>query len=38
MDFRDQGVIEGRGCGSAGMTMRSPYLQKAYELGRSLTD
>ena len=38
MDFRDQGVIEGRGCGSAGMTRRSPYLQKAYELGRSLKD
>ena len=36
MDFRDQGVIEGRGCGSAGMTKRSPYLQKAYELGRYL--
>jgi len=38
MDFRDQGVIEGRGCGSASMTRRSPYLQSAYELGRSIKD
>lgn len=36
MDFQDQGIIEGRGCGSAGMTRRSPYMSRAYELGRSL--
>ena len=38
MDFRDQGVIEGRGCGSAGMTRRSPHMKRAYELGHSLKD
>lgn len=36
MSFRNQGVIEGRGCGSVGMTKRSPYMKQAYELGRAL--
>ena len=36
MDFRDQGVIEGKGCGSPGMTKRSRHMKEAYELGRKL--
>ena len=36
MDFRDQGVIEGKGCGTPGMTSHSRYMKDAYELGRNL--
>lgn len=36
MSFRDQGVIEGRGCGTPGMTKRSGYMKEAYNLGRML--
>ncbi len=36
MAFQDQGIIEGRGCGSPGMTKRSRFMKEAYELGRAL--
>lgn len=36
MNFRDQGMILGTGCGSVSMTKRSPFLNQAYELGKSL--
>jgi len=36
MDFQDQGVVAGRGCGTPDMTRRSRYMKDAYELGRSL--
>ena len=34
MDFRDQGIIEGKGCGTVDMTRRSQYMKDAYALGR----
>lgn len=36
MDFNDQGMVLGYGCGTPGMTKRSPHLKEAYELGASL--
>ena len=36
MNFQDQGMILGTGCGSVSMTKRSPFLNQAYELGKSL--
>lgn len=36
MDFQDQGVVLGKGCGTPEMTSRSRYMQDAYELGRSV--
>lgn len=36
MDFQDIGMILGKGCGSVMMTKSSPYVEKAYELGKSL--
>ena len=36
MHFKDCGMILGGGCGTPGMTKRSPYPQAAYELGRSI--
>ena len=36
MDFRDQGIIEGKGCGTPDMTRRSKYMKDAYELGKNL--
>jgi len=36
MDFRDQGVILGKGCGTPEMTSKSKYMQDAYALGRSV--
>ena len=36
MDFQDQGIIEGRGCGSVSMTRGSKYMKAAFELGRDL--
>ena len=36
LNLTDRGRVLGYGCGTPGMTRRSPYLQKAYELGRSL--
>lgn len=36
LNFKDQGMILGFGCGTVSMTERSGYLQKAYELGKSV--
>jgi len=36
MSFQDQGIIEGRGCGTVSMTKGSQYMKAAYQLGRSL--
>ena len=38
MNFRDQGMILGTGCGTPQMTERSGFCEKAYQLGRSLRD
>ena len=36
LDFQDQGRILGKGCGSPSMKKRSPYPERAYELGKRL--
>lgn len=36
LNFDNQGMILGKGCGSPAMTKRSKYMKKAYELGKSL--
>ena len=36
LDFRDQGRVLGKGCGSPSMTKRSPYPERAYELGKGI--
>ena len=36
LNFTDMGSIWGRGCGTPSMTARSRYVEKAYELGKSL--
>lgn len=36
LNFRDRGMVLGRGCGMPAMTGRSDFLRRAYELGRSL--
>lgn len=36
MEFRDLGIITGKGCGTPEMTGRSQYPQQAYELGKTL--
>lgn len=36
LNFKDQGMILGRGCGTPSMTMNSPYPKNAYELGKAL--
>ena len=36
LDFEDQGMILGYGCGTPSMTKRSGYPEKAYALGRRL--
>ena len=36
MQFEDMGTVLGGGCGTPGMTKRSGYPEKAYELGRSI--
>ena len=36
MHFKDCGMVLGGGCGTPEMTKRSGYVEKAYELGRSL--
>ena len=36
LNLTDRGRVLGYGCGTPGMTRRSGYPQKAYELGRSL--
>lgn len=36
LNFQDQGMVLGRGCGAPSMTRSSGYLEKAYELGKSV--
>ena len=36
LNFRDQGMILGRGCGTPSMTRSSTFPRKAYQLGRGL--
>lgn len=36
LNLQDTGMVLGKGCGTLSMTARSPYMSKAYELGRSL--
>lgn len=36
LNFQDQGMILGKGCGTPSMTQRSAYLPMAYRLGRGL--
>lgn len=36
LSLDDQGMVLGKGCGALGMTLRSPYPDQAYQLGRSL--
>lgn len=36
MDFTDLGMVIGKGCGTPAMTKRSSYVEKAYELGKSM--
>ena len=36
LDFEDMGIVLGYGCGTPGMTTKSGYPRKAYELGRGL--
>lgn len=36
LNFEDQGMILGTGCGTVSMTQSSMHLKRAYELGRSL--
>ena len=36
INFEDQGMVLGYGCGTPGMTRRSRFMQEAYELGKSL--
>lgn len=38
LNFRDQGMILGKGCGTPAMTKRSNYLSMAYEMGKTLRD
>ena len=38
MNFRDEGMILGTGCGTPQMTERSGFCERAYQLGRSLRD
>jgi len=36
MNFRDQGMVLGLGCGTRSMTVRTDYPEQAYRLGKSL--
>lgn len=38
LNFRDQGMILGKGCGTPAMTKNSNYLSMAYEMGKTLRD
>lgn len=38
LNFRDQGMILGKGCGTPSMTQHSNYLVMAYQLGKGLKD
>lgn len=36
LNFKDMGVVLGKGCGTPSMTKNSKYMQMAYQLGKSL--
>lgn len=36
LNFQDQGMVLGKGCGTPSMTAGSKYPQTAYKLGKSL--
>lgn len=36
MDFQDQGMVIGKGCGTPEMTRHSRYMNDAYQLGKSI--
>ena len=36
LNLDDQGMILGYGCGTPSMTLRSPFMEKAYQLGKSI--
>ena len=36
LNFRDQGMVLGKGCGTPSMTAGSRYREMAYKLGKSL--
>ena len=36
MEFKDMGMVLGRGCGTPSMTKSSGYVEKAYELGKAI--
>ena len=36
MQFKDMGMVLGRGCGTPAMTKSSGFIEKAYELGKSV--
>lgn len=36
MNFQDQGMVIGKGCGSVSMTEGSVYMEQAYKLGKSI--
>ena len=36
LNFRDQGMVLGKGCGTPAMTQNSDYLSMAYQLGKGL--
>ena len=36
MEFENVGMVLGGGCGTPELTSKSPYMQEAYELGKSL--
>ena len=36
MQFQDQGIVVGKGCGTPSMTRNSIYMKEAYELGTSV--
>lgn len=38
LNFRDQGTILGKGCGTPAMTKKSNYLPMAYQMGKNLRD
>ena len=38
LNFRDQGMVLGKGCGTPSMTQHSDYPAMAYQLGKGLKD
>lgn len=37
LNFQDQGMVLGKGCGTPSMTAGSKYMEQAYKLGKALT-